>query len=82
MNNLNEKCIRILGEDIRAGLLDIGTVLDVFREKYTSEELEVILYMMSELGYDDIINMLILEKYERNCKKQKQIEFLEKCLKI
>ena len=82
MNELNKKCIKILGEDVRAGLLDIGTVLDVLREKYTAKELEVILYMMSELGYDDIINMLILEKYDRNCKKQEQIEFLESCFKL
>ena len=80
MNEINKQCINMLADDIYAGNITIGIVLDVLTEKFNCDELAVILSWFEELGYEDINNLLILEKYNRNCIRQQNIEYLEKCL--
>lgn len=80
--NFTEQNAKQLCEDIIAGLIDISIVLDVLLEKYTTEELEQILTMFEDLGYQYVIDLLIVEKYCRNIEKQKNIEFLEKCFEL
>lgn len=82
MNEINKQCISMLAEDIYAGNITIGIVLDVLTEKFNCDELATILSWLDELGYEDINNLLILEKYNRNCIRQQNIEYLEKCLTI
>ena len=82
MNEINKQCISMLAEDIYAGNITIGIVLDVLTKKFNCDELAVILSWFEELGYEDINNLLILEKYNRNCIRQQNIEYLEKCLTI
>lgn len=80
--NINERFVRTLSEDIRAGLLSVKVVLEVLTEQYTISELEHILGLLDDLGYKDIIDLLIMEKCKKNEERQKIIEHLEHCLTL